>query len=326
MSNRIVYFDLAKGLCIILVVLFHFQEHYGISLPTDRYFNIVRMPFYFFLSGFFFKTYSGFTYFLRRKTDRLLIPFIFFYLTTSVILPMIAARYMGILFSTGSEWTNIYAFLTYNSYPNYPLWFLWALMIVNVIFYLIVMLCKQSPKATMGIICLLCTVLLGRFSELHLPASLNEAIDGLWFFFLGYFLTPLILPRSKDKCQRYSSLLTLSLEKVGIVVLFIFIFLGSISSGHLCLLMLQRYVGGACGILSLIYICKKIGYLPYVSYVGRFSIIILVTHEPMIRLLSMSHLSMYICFPLLLASYLVIIPLMTRYMPYVTAQKEIFSR
>lgn len=314
MSNRIAYFDLAKGICIILVVLFHFQELYGISLPTDKYFDIVRMPLYFFLSGFFFKTYEEFLFFFKRKIDRLLIPFIFFYLTTSVILPIIANHSLGIHFNTGSDWSNIYAFLTYSTFPNYPLWFLWALMIINVIFYFIALLCKYSYFA-IGIICLLFTVLFGRFSSLHLPASLNMAFDGLWFFFLGYFV-------------KYFSHKNILLEYRFHIFLFfiVYLILGSISSENIILLELQRYIGGACGILTLLYLCKKANYIPYISFVGRFSIIVLVTHEPLIRILSIGNLPIYFALPILFVSYLIIIPLMTKYMPHVTAQKEIFSR
>ena len=318
MSNRIAYFDLAKGICIILVVLFHFQELYGISLPTDKYFDIIRMPLYFFLSGFFFKTYDGFLFFLRRKTDRLLIPFLFFYLTTSVILPIIATNTLGIRFNTGSEWSNLYAFLTYSAFPNYPLWFLWALMIVNIIFFLITQLCNHSYIA-MGIICLLFTILLGRFSCFHLPASLNMAIDGLWFFYLGYFAQKFELNNIILKNRfTYTTLI--------ILAIIMYILLGSVSSEQISLLTLQRYIGGACGILTLLYICKIINYIPYISYIGRYSIIVLVTHEPLIRILSTSSFSPYLAIPILFASYSIIIPLMTKYMPHVTAQKELFSR
>ena len=49
---------------------------------------------------------------------------------------------------------------------------------------------------------------------------------------------------------------------------------------------------------------------------------LLVTHEPLIRLLSIARIgNPYVCFLILAASYLAIIPFMRRYMPHVTAQK-----
>lgn len=318
MNNRITYFDLAKGICIILVIIFHFQEQYRFYLPTDRYLEIIRIPLYYFLSGYFFKTYNGFIAFLRKKTDKLLIPFLFFYLTTSVILPIIFARIGGMHFETGSDWHNIYTFLTYNSFPNIPLWFLWALMIVNICFFLVYRFFKKSV-ILMGVLCLLLTICLGRYSFINLPASLNKAFDGLWFFFLGYYI-------HNSYETKTIPFLCITNTIQYFLLFIIYIVMGSIDSENYLLIILQRYVGGACGILFLLFICKKIDYIPYVSYVGRYSIILLVTHEPLMRALSSSHFPVCIILPTLFASYLIIIPLMIKYMPYVTAQKNFFSR
>lgn len=318
MNSRIAYFDLAKGICIILVVMFHFQERNGISLPTDRYFDIIRMPLYFFLSGYFFKTYNGFISFLKKKADKLLIPFLFFYLITAVFLPIIFAQVWGMHFSTGSEWSNIYAFLTYSSFPNIPLWFLWVLMIVNIFFFLMHRMFNDSV-ITMGVLCLLLTICFGRYSYFSLPASLNKAFDGLWFFYLGYYV------KNSSEIKTFH---IPELTDTGRILLsfLIYIILGSIHSNNYLLLVLQRYVGGACGVLSLLLICKKINHILYISYVGRYSIILLVTHEPLIRVLGISQLPIYIIIPLLFASYLIIIPFMIKYMPHVTAQKAVLSR
>ena len=129
--NRIPYFDLAKGVCILLVIWFHL----GVHTPFDPYLNAVRMPLYVFLSGLFFKSYGGILQLIHKKTKRLLIPFFFFYLTTSVLLPILAHNRLGINFETGQDWRLLYAFLTYRDFPNIPLWFLWALFMLNVSFY-----------------------------------------------------------------------------------------------------------------------------------------------------------------------------------------------
>ena len=82
-KKRIEYIDLAKGICIIMVVLFHLAKYYDSTLLINRFFKLIRMPLYFFLSGFFFKTYEGFSDFLKRKSNKLLIPFVFWYLFTT---------------------------------------------------------------------------------------------------------------------------------------------------------------------------------------------------------------------------------------------------
>lgn len=70
-KKRIEFIDLAKGFCICLVVLAHVAASYKVSLPLSDFQKAFRMPLYFILSGFFFKTYGGFWDFIKRKTNKL---------------------------------------------------------------------------------------------------------------------------------------------------------------------------------------------------------------------------------------------------------------
>ncbi|MBQ0016785.1 MAG: hypothetical protein KBT04_07370 [Bacteroidales bacterium] len=55
MQQRIDFIDLAKGVCILLVVLNHAQFlPYHLSLNLSNACSAFRIPFYFFLSGLFF--------------------------------------------------------------------------------------------------------------------------------------------------------------------------------------------------------------------------------------------------------------------------------
>lgn len=87
MKQRIQYVDLAKGFCIILVVLFHVLQHFRVQSEFVNVLSTFRIPLYFFLSGLFFKEYEGFLGFLLRKINKLFIPFCFFYITTSFLYP-----------------------------------------------------------------------------------------------------------------------------------------------------------------------------------------------------------------------------------------------
>lgn len=75
MSQRIEFVDLAKGICISLVVLFHVFG--DLSGDVIQLMNLFRMPLYFVLSGLFFKTYDGLIPFIKKKTNKLLITFFF---------------------------------------------------------------------------------------------------------------------------------------------------------------------------------------------------------------------------------------------------------
>lgn len=74
-TKRIEFIDLAKGVCILMVVMGH--SGFPIDIPG---WEIVRMPLYFILSGLFFKDYGSFMNILVQKTNKILIPFLFFYL------------------------------------------------------------------------------------------------------------------------------------------------------------------------------------------------------------------------------------------------------
>lgn len=304
-TPRIAYFDLAKGVCILLVVWYHLRELFDMHSALDAYTNAVRMPLYFFLSGFFFKTYGDFLVFLQKKTKKLLIPFLFFYLLTSVCLPIAAYHLVGMEFATGHDWHLLYAFLTYNDYPNIPLWFLWGLFILNITFFALHRM--TTNKWALGIICLIISIVLGNMC--HLPASLNSAYNGMIFFFIGY------VAFQKQIITRMNTKLALPL------LLCAFIILGLFTSDFTGIEITRNILMSTAGVVALVLICRIVNHLPYVSYVGRYSIMLLVTHEPLIRALQTIHISnIYICFVIIALSYLAIIPFMRKFMPHVTAQ------
>ncbi len=63
-AKRIDFIDLAKGVCILMVV----SGHCGAPLAIPGW-EIVRMPLYFILSGLFFKDYGGWIKFFIQKTN-----------------------------------------------------------------------------------------------------------------------------------------------------------------------------------------------------------------------------------------------------------------
>lgn len=77
-KKRIEYIDLAKGVCILLVVFAHIHPDLT-RYSWGVFFDSFRMPLYFFLSGIFFKRYSGIQEFAIKKVNNLIIPLLFFY-------------------------------------------------------------------------------------------------------------------------------------------------------------------------------------------------------------------------------------------------------
>ena len=135
MTNRIEYIDLAKGFCIILVVFTHIAEYMGLEYQAADSLKIFRMPLYFMLSGLFFKPYENFKGFLIRKTNKLLIPFLFFYIATSILFPILLQSIGLEVKNAVTGISSLWAFASPEHFTNMPIWFLLCLFLVNISFY-----------------------------------------------------------------------------------------------------------------------------------------------------------------------------------------------
>lgn len=325
--KRIEYIDLAKGFCIILVVFYHSCVVAGVGeYPLHDATCIMRMPLYFFLSGLFFKPYENYRGFLIRKINKLLIPFLFFRIVSCVITPFVN--------NTPFEWHRLWDFV-YNApliAPNTPIWFLMCLFWLNQMFYAIYKIGSKS-KYPVAVIAIL-SLLLGIFGyELgQTPFNINAmnigtAMTASPFFCAGYLFkkhTDILYPNKWDKylplfiavCALYTAWLAKPADY----------FYNQYEAN-----IWVTYTCALTGVLCIIFISKLINYLPLVSYFGRYSIMILVTHIPIVQRLT-SFLSRYdlpigwqifICTTIVMLSYLILIPLMKEYLPYVTAQKDV---
>lgn len=128
-KTRIEWIDLAKGICMILVILGHsdsLMKWLGLY-EESMCLTYVRMPFYFILSGLFFKDYGSLVFFIKKKINHLLIPYIIF-ITLHFITPL----------------------------PFDSVWFLYCLFLVNIFGYFTLQLSKKinTVKIAMGgVIC-----------------------------------------------------------------------------------------------------------------------------------------------------------------------------
>ena len=327
---RIEYIDLAKGICITLVVCFHLTLFYDTSLPCDNFFKAFRMPLYFFLSGCFFKAYEGFGGFVKRKINKLLIPFAFFFLVCSFIIPNILAHYgVNIRYLPMSE---MFSALLDEYYPSGQIWFLLCLFEINVFFYVIYLFSGIFEKRTLVLVMIsllfgLCGIILS-LKGIDIPANLDTALSALPFFAVGYVIfrhTDMLKPNRFD---RYLPLMIIGAFALVYLVSPNVSFLENQFYGHS---WLTAYPFGTLGVLGVIWLSKLLKRLPILTYYGRYSIIILVTHDTVFHFIAavlnrfelslMAELSLNLL--LTMASYLVIIPFMRKYMPHVTAQKDV---
>ena len=138
MTKRIEFVDLAKGICILLVVMLHvFGDMSGTII---KIMNLFRMPLYFVLSGLFFKQYEGLRSFIKKKTNKLLTPFLFTFFLIVLPSSMILNWKKHIPFSLFDLVVDIDGKL--NLGIDGTIWFLLCLFYMNIYFYIIFKFCK----------------------------------------------------------------------------------------------------------------------------------------------------------------------------------------
>lgn len=347
-TKRIDFVDLAKGFCILLVVLFHLEIIFDTHIKIMETARCFRMPLYFILSGLFFKDYGGFKFFLIKKTNKLAIPYVFFFITNIILFPY--ARYLTLPSQyekpiLGFDYFFCFYFEKSNEGPN-AIWFLLCLFILNLIFFILFAISKRisvfSRERNSSLWFISALIILSLFlgyigyhlgtHRIKLNMYLDSALTVIPFFCFGFLLrkyTNVLYPNRFDK---YNFLF--------IIISFVLIFyLGhgiSYRKNVYDVSIFSLYFSGIAGSLAILFIAKYIKKMPVISYIGRYSIITLCTHEIIISLMKVLFYFLNIdisnttrlivsFFIIIILETTVVIPFMIKYMPYVTAQKDILK-
>jgi uncharacterized membrane protein YcfT len=127
-ADRVVWFDYAKGICIILVVMMHSTLGVGEAFGGEGFMHWVvafakpfRMPDFFLLSGLFLFRVIDRDW--RTYLDRKVVHFVYFYLLWLAIL--IAVKQGPALGADPQAWLAAFAHAFVNPNPN--LWFIYVL-------------------------------------------------------------------------------------------------------------------------------------------------------------------------------------------------------
>lgn len=333
-KKRIEFIDLAKGICILLVVLLHVDNNFGEAI---KIMSIFRMPLYFVLSGMFFKTYESFYNFTKKKTNKLLIPF----LSTFFIISIPTSYWLNSI--NGFDTTISTLFFAENDRLNLGIngasWFLICLFIVNIIFYIIFLLSRHNVIviAIIGGICGITGYLLNVY-ELYLPMWLDSSLTATPFFIIGYA----IKQYSDILYEQFSNKHYFLLIGAFIALLIIYkineyetpstiLFIDNNFNVNI----ISLYIGGMVGTYCVLLIAKYFKYLPVISYLGRYSIVVLLTHQFYIFIvrnilyqLNIPQNSFIINLGIFI--FIIIISLPTikfciKYLPYCFAQKDLWK-
>ena len=325
MDKRIEFIDLAKGICILLIIL----GHTGFSVDVPGL-TAMRTPLYFTLSGLFFKDYGGFFKLLVRKVNKILVPFLFFYTVSYMIFYLCNFLFPGLIVSDARGWTDVF---TQNQYFNGPIWFLLALFWCNIAFCAITVNIKKEVYRFLSVLILFFIGYTVEKASVFLPCMLDAAMIGMPFFYFGYMLKKSPLLYSDTKIA-YNLLLAVALFAIAYFIDITFCpviyFHDKKTEGNLLAMALL-----ACSsVVALLTLCKSIKRLPVVSYIGRYSIIPLCVHhliyrplQLVVRAIPLLHdYENYVVALLTIAICIATIPLCVKYLPYVTAQRDLIVK
>ena len=316
-KQRIQFIDLAKGVCILLVILGHCGVNLHLTMLRD-----VRMPLYFILSGLFFKDYGGWLNFALRKTNKILVPFVFFYLVSYALFYAIGPLWpqyivAGKCHGITDLWYSRACF-------NGPLWFLVCLFWTNLIFCAISRYIRWQWLQPIVVIALAAVGLYIGERHILLPLMIDASLSALPYFYLGYLLkrTPILYPTRFDRlCIPVAAMLLVGAW-----------WLADAFSNPYIDLHYNRAVGSlwvavtvaVMGVGGILMLCKAIGHIPWVSYIGRYSIIALCTHHIVYRPLIILIPNTWVVAAITLAIVTALIPLCIKYIPQFTAQTDLF--
>ena len=325
-KKRIEYIDLMKGICITLVVLLHCDVVFtGEYEFCNNYTKVFRMPLYFFLSGLFFKASirGGGGNFLIKKVNNLIIPYLFFSL---FIIPI--HYYHGI--DIGNWIYYIYCFLEPYSMP---LWFLRSLFIVNILYFLLSKLTKNIYIRISS--CFLISLVAWLTSPILIK---NENIYIHWILFDQNFISSIFtLPyiAVADWC-RSKNILTYDFsfkrKCMIIIALIMLLMMFTVENFELRTAMFPEnilffYISSFSGIFLIMMIARIFNKVFFLSYIGRYSLIVLGVHQVLLKavIIIVPDIHPYISAIINLACAPIYIYILKKFFPYFTAQKPLLE-
>lgn len=324
--KRINFIDTAKGFCILLVVLFHTTDQIDVNTPC---LGMLRMPFYFTLSGIFFKDYGGFIPTILKKVNRLIIPFLFFY-SIGYILYAVGRFILGVEIDV-----PFYSFITSKTLVNIALWFLLALFWANVWFFILTKLIHNTPILVIITLALGITALCLFDNDFFLPLYMDSGLAALPFFMFGYLLkrTTILYPNRFDRYNIPVIILLLAIS-FGLFILGDKPYIGfgtMFKQGN----VLCFYIGAVTIVTTVILLCKTLDSVPGIRYIGRYSIIILGIHVTVCSWTSilLNHFASglnsittdIILFTITMAVSVSLIPVLKAMVPKLTAQQDLIN-
>ena len=284
--------DIAKGVGIFCVVLGHFAVF---ASPLYHYIYLFHMPLFFFLSGMFFKKEDKLKPFLLKKTKRLLLPYLFYWVFCHIIMCLNHIIIHGDL-DLGH--------VDFNILNGGVLWFLISLWSVHLIF----MIAEKCGiwRYVFWMVVIFAGLLLGYY-KLKLPFYLSQTALMFPFFLIGNLCNTKRWIGHETMYQYLKKQKIISIPFLLALVCFI-VPCGFLDvNGPIIPNPIQYIITPLSGIIMVLILCncarkifKRIG----LDKIGKHSLHILGIHSPFVPLMWFVAIPVFMRFGLLLGEQL----------------------
>lgn len=298
-SNRIEWIDFLKFVAIFFVVF----THAGMPTIIDNYFRVFRMPVFFFLSGYFFKS-SPFGQFLIKRVKSLLVPYfvfpiVIFYFWFAVYL-LIGEQFPE---NMNALWISLFTYNADISPFAAVQWFLTCLFVTEIIFYWIVRVSKNNILVITAL--LLCFSVIGYLWKpligVRLYWAADVAITAVVFYGIGYLFNNIKLAKVKAFILNPSIIKLVSFFIISAALVYLNgrVRMRTLDYGNYFLFYISAFASIAFFIMLSILICEspklnRLWLYKQSLYLGKNTLIILIFNQFFIKILK--HLTNYIGF------------------------------
>ena len=276
---RLTWVDTAKGICILLVILYHTTEHIMDLSPAIRdMLRATRMPLYYTIAGLFVCIKDPMI-FINKKINMLIIPFFFFLLLGNLV-AYIKSRIEGTGFTYFSP---LYYAITEDikgDFINSPIWFLLSLFDIYIIFMAINKIASYCgryetlAKISLALLAGFCGIRCNR-TCVDLPLFIDSSLTATPFFIFGHLIMSKtgILKRNQKRIHTFVISALLIAITMCIAQGDIDYRINNIRASVFC-----TYVPGILGVSGMLLLAKSFENIPIITHIGRYSIVYLGTH------------------------------------------------
>ena len=326
MIQRLAYIDSLRGLSIILIIALHSRLTI-VNTEVNRMFLNMELPAFFFISGLFFKRYSGFRQFIIKKVNNLIVPYFFF-----SYIPFCLLSYF---FTDSYSDLSFYILAPIKPY-NTPLWFVRCLFFTFLLYYFIDKFTEKKsillPMSVIAILVLVTCLVNVKYQELKEVNSILSEFSFIIndiqtsFISLPYFFIAQQIKKRGWLEFKINWKLTTLLVSIAIAIAYIFkqgnfVYYYALYGDN----VLFGYISSLSSIFAFGLLFAKLKHTGVFQLFGKYSLIVLGCHYVSIIILKTffwppSYLVFIITFLLMIPC----IYFFKHFFPKFTAQEELF--